>query len=334
MSFGQWATPWSTRTTPSNTGGGQTTASRYGSNAYRNYYQQLVNANAEEAAASNNVGGARPSVVSRNINTRAGVGNDRPAGNFPPVNTTGTGRPAGTFPTVNTTGGDRPTNPAPNTPAEGQGGVDNEGTPFTMYGRTYSPADLEKMFRDPSLFATAWLDAQGMATPTMLANIDDIYKVLPDLAMLANGTQLAIGPDGLPVAAEPATTAGLYQDILEEYTTPGGSLMSPSQGWGDILGTGSMDINDPTNVNWIQLATQWDASTDSAYSLDAQVANTNRLLLAAAAGAAPRMRGLIAGLASWLGVAYQNAAMDSNMPGEEKPWYGEWIRQNAMENFA
>lgn len=333
MSFGQWATPWSTRTTPSNTGGGQTTAGRYGSNAYRDYYQRLIEANAEEAAYSS-------SMPSTSINTRPGATGGRGVVSMPPtpVNTTGNDRPTTTAPnttqTVNTTGSDRPTTPAPNTPAEGQGGVDNEGTPFTMYGRTYSPADLEKMFRDPSLFATAWLDAQGMATPTMLANIDDIYKVLPDLAMLANGTQIAVGPDGLPIAAEPATTAALYQDILEEYTTPGGSLMSPSQGWADILGTGSMDINNPTDVNWIQLATQWDATTDGPYSVAAQVANTNRLLLAAAAGAAPRMRGLIAGLASWLGVAYQNAVMDSNMPGEEKPWYGEWIRQNSMENFA
>lgn len=254
--------------------------------------------------------------------------------------TTGTGRPAVVGGNTSNTGGGGGGGDAATggTDAGAGSGSDSgmTGTPFSMYGTTYSAVDLDNMLSDPRLFLSEWLRTQGQGTPAAASRLSGFAQVMPMLQTLLQGDRPFLQTDeaGNVVGDElqAVQTAGLFQQLLEGVTTPGGYQPNGMDMISTLLATPALNADNEGTPTYLQGATQLGADGSNATAAD-QAANTNALMNAAMLFNAPGMRNLAAGLLNWMGQQYLSANLDARTQAEggtgTKQPYVAWLAENS-----
>lgn len=210
---------------------------------------------------------------------------------------------------------------AAGTPGGTTSGTDTAAFQFRGSDKAYSPSDIAAMLANPALFQSEYLAGLGINTPTAAGAMGDYYRIIPYLAQffLAQNT-----PSGGVSDAD--RQAGIYEDLLQNYTTPGGR----SADLGEILtalfnagqpGSGELPAN-MLQANYANMAP------------DDQIKAVNNLLNAAIAGQPGGYGDALSNLFAQAAMLYQqsnlnanNGSATNNIPDTA---YYEWLQTQPI----
>lgn len=104
---------------------------------------------------------------------------------------------------------------------------------FQPGGKQYSQQDIAMLLNNPGLFQKELLSSLGIDTPTAMGAMGNYYQALPDLATFFTAQRGGRLDDGDKMA-------GLYDQMLTNYVTPGGRTIMPSEILHSLLGIGQV----------------------------------------------------------------------------------------------
>jgi hypothetical protein len=111
---------------------------------------------------------------------------------------------------------------------------------FQGSDKSYSPQDIAALLANPQLFQAELLSSMGINNPTAMGAMGNFYTALPDLAAFYLAQQNGAVDDGDKMA-------GLYNQIMTNYVSPGGRSINPAEILNTLLGIGQVGSDGMAN---------------------------------------------------------------------------------------
>ena len=124
-------------------------------------------------------------------------------------------------------------------------GTDTAGFTFQGSDKAYSPGDVSAFLQNPQLFQAEYLSNLGINNPTAQGAMGQFYQALPALAEF-----FAARSAGADASMEDET-ARIMEELLTQYTTPGGRTPDAAEILNTLLGIGQVG-NDGLATNALQ----------------------------------------------------------------------------------